>query len=82
MNKRIEELKKEAAKQSAVMFMNLVFTDKQKTGDELFLEKFAELIAKECVDICSELHWNYRIGDESGPKECAERIKKHFGVEE
>lgn len=28
-----------------------------------------------CADICDDLHWNWRIGDTSGPKECAEAIR-------
>ena len=28
-----------------------------------------------CADICDDLHWNWRIGDTSGPKECADAIR-------
>mgnify|MGYP003348364446 FL=1 len=75
MNKRIEELKKEAAKQSAVMFMNLVFTDKQKTGDELFLEKFAELIIDECGEVAA-------CNSHVSGYELKLLFKEHFGIEE
>lgn len=30
----------------------------------------------ECVKICENLHYKWRIGDESGPRECAESIKE------
>ena len=72
MNERIEELKKEAAKQSAIMFMNLVFTDKQKTGDELFLEKFAELLLREFAYDCM---------DATAASEHVKFVAKKWGVE-
>jgi len=50
------------------------------------LEKFAELIVKECAGICEcECEWN---GDadtfaaSEAYNECADAIKEHFGVEE
>lgn len=48
------------------------------------LEKFAELIVRECVGIC-ECEWN---GDadtfaaSEAYNECADAIKEHFGVQE
>ena len=46
-------------------------------------EKFAELIVKECIDICKERHWTWRWDETtSGPNECANIIKERFGVEE
>ena len=47
------------------------------------LEKFAELIVRECIDICKERHWTWRWDETtSGPNECANIIKERFGVEE
>ena len=47
------------------------------------IEKFAELIVKECIDICKERHWTWRWDETtSGPNECANIIKERFGVEE
>jgi hypothetical protein len=52
--------------------------------DWLNVEKFAELIVKECVGIC-ECEWN---GDadtfaaSEAYNECADAIKEHFGVKE
>ena len=46
-------------------------------------QKFAELIVKECINICKERHWTWRWDETtSGPNECAELIKNHFGVGE
>jgi hypothetical protein len=46
------------------------------------LEKFAELIVKECVEVCHKMAEDsdsYVVHDGDT---CAEQIKKHFGVEE
>ena len=48
------------------------------------LEKFAELIVKECADICMEMAAKCAglEGDGALAKDCAYWIKKDFGVEE
>lgn len=28
-----------------------------------------------CAELCDELHWPWRMGDNSGPKECAAAIR-------
>jgi hypothetical protein len=28
-----------------------------------------------CAEVCDELHWPWRMGDNSGPKECATAIR-------
>ena len=72
MNERIKEL----AQQSLPAFY--------LTNCPSALEKFAELIVKECVGIC-ECEWN---GDadtfaaSEAYNECADAIKEHFGVKE
>ena len=43
---------------------------------EAFLEKFAELIVRECLEILNVKEYSYQNGD------LAEKIKQHFGVEE
>ena len=46
------------------------------------VEKFAELIVKECVEVCHKMAEDsdsYVVHDGDT---CAEQIKKHFGVEE
>ena len=46
------------------------------------LEKFAELIVKECVGICRDIDGEDNIDAKSGRQDCAVEIKEHFGVEE
>jgi len=46
------------------------------------LEFFAELIVRECVDICNRIyHSNYPDADEWERSEEGDAIKQHFGVE-
>lgn len=56
--------------------------------DEIYREMFAELIVKECIDMCDEVDRINKyhiekdfIDPEWGPKECIDVIKTHFGVE-
>lgn len=78
----MNEQNKQLAKQAGfIVDNNKIITMKQDNTIEF--EKFAELIVKECIDICKERHWTWRWDETtSGPNECAELIKKHFGVEE
>jgi hypothetical protein len=50
------------------------------------LEKFAELIVKECVSVCSKqaADWegDYATAYNDGIESCISGIKEHFGVEE
>jgi hypothetical protein len=64
MNKRIRKLAEQAAKYSAIMALPT-----GQSGNELFVEKFAELIVRECALQC--IH-----------NEDMDLIEKHFGVEE
>lgn len=66
MNERIKELADEAAKYGAAMFLLT-----GRNGGELFIEKFAELIIKECGDVADDYV-------EHGIPSAA--INKHFGV--
>jgi hypothetical protein len=47
------------------------------------LEKFAQLIVRECADHC-DLLLDHKISSEwsRGTHDCSRAIKKHFGVEE
>jgi hypothetical protein len=74
MNERIKELRKQAARE--------VSNANQWTNDdewnELFMEKFAELIVKECAGVCED----YRGTEWGKAAECiGDSIKQHFGVE-
>ena len=74
MNKRFEEL----ARQSGAL-------PTQDCGvpqwyiDEDDLEKFAELIIRECIAMCSTAVGNCDYN--TGRLHCVENIKEHFGVE-
>jgi hypothetical protein len=88
MNKRIRQLAVEAGE-----YVNSVYTPpvRSKTPGKIwedghidwhtqFNQKFAELIAEECIAQCwtvSELESNGYV-----VSECSKRIRKHFGVEE
>jgi len=68
MNERIKELANEAAKYSAVMALPT-----GQSGDGLFVEKFAELIVRECLN---------NMEDCDGDLDFAIwKTKKDFGVE-
>jgi hypothetical protein len=45
------------------------------------IEKFAELIVRECVDICRDIDGEDNIDARSGRQDCAVEIQEHFGVE-
>ena len=75
MNKRIRLLADEAAKFSAVMTLPT-----GESGDDLFVEKFAELIIRECVDIAQ--HHVMNISTYADAEFVEEQIQKHFGVTE
>ena len=46
------------------------------------LEKFAELIVRECVTICQDIDGEDNIDARSGRQDCAVEIREHFGVSE
>ena len=50
MNERIRQIADEAAKYSATMFLPT-----GENGDDLFVEKFAELIIRECIESSTDL---------------------------
>jgi hypothetical protein len=76
MNERIKELRKQAARE--------VSNANQWTNDdewnELFMEKFAELIVRECAEIVKDSPW--KLGNSYAASDQAWLIKEHFGVEE
>ena len=76
MNERIKELAEQAGS-----------THKQSLGVYQFysheLEKFAELIVKECADVCNKIYFeHYPDAAEWERSEEGDAIKEHFGVEE
>ena len=72
MNERIKELAREAG------------WDEHHAKFDLRIEKFAELIVRECADICMEMAAKCAglPGDGALAKDCADWIKNDFGVEE
>ena len=71
MNERIKELAEQAG-------MNIV-DDKFSTYGK-FADKFAELIVRECMEVCKS-----RVGNSdynTGRMHCVSDLKEHFGVEE
>jgi hypothetical protein len=72
MNERIREL----AKQSGTWEY---YEINEGVGeDEKHLEKFAELIVRECADVAKETRWAVPPSQE----QIARGIQQHFGVEE
>ena len=78
MNERIRELAEQANSHHDNFF------DLNYKELDVFLEKFAELIVRECAEVCDDLdidHWGDKSFDD-GTYYCSRAIKQHFGVEE
>jgi hypothetical protein len=43
------------------------------TADQL--KQYGRDLLEEAAEVCEEKHWTWRMGDNSGPKECAEAIR-------
>lgn len=71
MNERIEELAGQAELNVTLLF------NKEK------LEKFAELIVKECVNEMSQQMYWHKIDQSNNPNfyKAVEKTLKHFGIE-
>ena len=78
MNKRSEELAQKAWE----------YADQNERKEDnhgiLYRDKLIELVVQECVNICVDRHHTWRWDDEpyslSGPIDCAQSIKQHFGM--
>ena len=55
--------------------------DERPDGLHFDQEMFAELIIRECADVCNNLDAEYE-GEEVLATWCAKSIKEHFGLEE
>lgn len=91
MNERFNELRLDAGISRLHNEPYLVVINKSgEIIDPLIgLEKFAELIVRECVKCCDDLertnqHYisKFGIDPDIRPKQCIEVIKQHFGVKE
>ncbi len=80
MNKRIKELTEQA-----------MWHTNSKTGEVYkthfqFEERFAELIIKECIEVCERQQYYdaddyYKKGFNSGSKTCVNSLKRNFGID-
>ena len=73
MNERIREFIRES-------HLDVYGLGKERYRWEYTVEKFAELIVKECLDIVNRKEYSYHEADPLW--ETAQLIKQHFGVEE
>ena len=85
MNERIKQLVKQAGGHFSTH--NLMSNPVQhRESIELWdknIEKFAELIVKECVQVCNKIYFErYPDAEDFERSEEGDAIKKHFGVEE
>ena len=81
MNERLKELA-EQANSHHDNFLDLNYKEL-----DVFLEKFAELIVKECARLCEhesndDEYDQYDMGQSVKAESIKTAIKKHFGVEE
>lgn len=91
MNERLKELVEETVKNTLLEFSEQSFVvDRTSEGKKVevaripveFCEKFAELIIRECIDICEQTH-----DTSNGKMRCANDdesiriIKERFGIE-
>lgn len=72
MNERIRELATEVG--ISVDYLT-------NTKQIVLLEKFAELIVRECIAICQDVDGEDNIDAKLGRQDCAVEIREHFGVE-
>ena len=77
MNERIRELRR-----LATLVETYTANDGSvHEGKSVDLEKFAELIVRECIDQCADIPGSNDEYDK-GIRWAANQIKQHFGVEE
>ena len=73
MNERIKELMEQAGLHDFVI---------ESMGIDEEMNKFAELIVKECIDIAGEEDFDVMMKEGYPCSQTAKKIKHHFGVEE
>jgi len=86
MNKRIQELAEQAKNfmTDQVLYQSRVHnrTLSIDEGADIFEEKFAELIVRDCISISTKVDKNPYIPDGDQAKKIIRELKQHFGVEE
>lgn len=82
MNERIRELAECARCWAKVKLQDTNIGYSSRLYENLYNEKFAELIVGECVRVCEGLADNaWSVGEVRHAEQCAEAIKQHFGVD-
>jgi hypothetical protein len=83
MNERIKQLAEQAGlKQRLWNSLGKELPMWQEDPDNPGLEKFAELIVRECAKLCYDRAYKGILGSVTdGAMLCANDIKEHFGVE-
>ena len=86
MNERIELLAKQASSYAWQMAGDSYHGVSEVSHNQMYewrMQKFAELIVRECANHC-DLLLDHKISSEwsRGTHDCSRAIKKHFGVEE
>ena len=76
MNDKIRQLAEQASHQSPDGYPVTIPYSKD------FAEKFAELIIRECVQVCADRGAHHDGLYSAWADDCSKRIGKHFGVEE
>ena len=81
MNERIKLLAEQAESSRLEYNSATMMTERIQEFDK---QKFAELIVRECADVC--YHHSWAAGGEDtafgyGYKDCGDDVKQHFGVE-
>ncbi len=73
MNERWKDLIKQAIQEIG---------PEDKPSKEETLKRYAELIVRECIKICSDVEADTEMDLSDGALVCMAEIKEHFGVEE
>ena len=74
MNERFQQLLKQST--------NPPWDGEQGPMNEFNLERFAELIVRECVAICQDIDGEDSSDGRCARQDCSVEIREHFGVEE
>ena len=84
MNNRIKELVKQAEEYAFDKLNKLQgpveMSISRRVFEQSFREKFAELIVRECAQVCRDQPNHYAL--KADRDNCAIAIEEHFGVEE
>jgi hypothetical protein len=73
MNERWKDLIKQAIQEIG---------PEDRPSKEETLKRYAELIVRECIKICSDVEADSEMDLSDGALVCMAEIKEHFGVEE